>query len=194
MCSSARRSVHRSRCNRCGAITTAQQITDGALGLSLPVADPDTEVGRLAVALHTMLDRLRTALRRAEDSERQLRNFLADEGHELRTPLTAVQGFAEPLLTDPRDGRPPPPQGAHPDRSQRRPHEPARRRPLPPGQARPHPHPSPRTRRPALPGRRGHRDHRRPSPGPHDHPGAVHGRPRRARRADRRARCRRGTG
>ncbi|GAA3122063.1 hypothetical protein GCM10020254_81760 [Streptomyces goshikiensis] len=47
---------------------TAQQITDGALGLSLPVTDPDTEVGRLAVALHTMLDRLRTALRRAEDS------------------------------------------------------------------------------------------------------------------------------
>ncbi|CAL9623493.1 sensor histidine kinase [Streptomyces sp. enrichment culture] len=80
---------------------TAQQITDGALELSVPLADPDTELGRLAVALNTMLDRLRTALRRTEESEQQLRNFLADAGHELRTPLTAVQGFAELLLTDP---------------------------------------------------------------------------------------------
>ncbi|MGX2994012.1 sensor histidine kinase [Streptomyces sp. JNUCC 64] len=80
---------------------TAQRITDGALRLSVPVPDPDTEVGRLSLALNTMLDRLRAALHRAEDSERQLRRFLADAGHELRTPLTAVQGFAELLLHEP---------------------------------------------------------------------------------------------
>ncbi|NMO34755.1 HAMP domain-containing histidine kinase [Streptomyces sp. GMY01] len=81
---------------------TAQRITEGALGLKVPVADPDTEVGRLSLALNTMLDRLRTALHRTETSERQLRRFMADAGHELRTPLTAIQGFAELLLEEER--------------------------------------------------------------------------------------------
>jgi two-component system, OmpR family, sensor kinase len=80
---------------------TAQHITEGALELNVPVADPDTEVGRLGLALNTMLDRLRTALHRKEASERQLRHFMADAGHELRTPLTAIQGFAELLLDEP---------------------------------------------------------------------------------------------
>ncbi|MFJ8134237.1 HAMP domain-containing sensor histidine kinase [Streptomyces hydrogenans] len=80
---------------------TAQHITDGALELNVPVADPDTEVGRLALALNTMLDRLRTALHRTETSEARLRHFMADAGHELRTPLTAIQGFAELLLEEP---------------------------------------------------------------------------------------------
>ncbi|MFJ6016483.1 ATP-binding protein [Streptomyces sp. NPDC092952] len=80
---------------------TAQHITDGALELNVPVADPDTEVGRLALALNTMLDRLRTALHRTETSEARMRHFMADAGHELRTPLTAVQGFAELLLDEP---------------------------------------------------------------------------------------------
>ncbi|WP_030994712.1 sensor histidine kinase [Streptomyces sp. NRRL F-5630] len=80
---------------------TARHITKGALGLSVPVADPDTEVGRLGLALNTMLDRLRHALRRTEASETRLRRFMADAGHELRTPLTAVQGFAELLLAEP---------------------------------------------------------------------------------------------
>ncbi|MFD4606961.1 sensor histidine kinase [Streptomyces sp. NPDC058451] len=81
---------------------TAQRITEGALELSVPITDPDTEVGRLSLALNTMLDRLRTALHRAETSEQQLRRFMADAGHELRTPLTAIQGFAELLLDEPR--------------------------------------------------------------------------------------------
>ncbi|MFJ2020830.1 sensor histidine kinase [Streptomyces nodosus] len=80
---------------------TAQRITEGALELNVPVADPDTEVGRLSLALNTMLDRLRTALHRTETSEQQLRRFMADAGHELRTPLTAIQGFAELLLEEP---------------------------------------------------------------------------------------------
>ncbi|NUV58452.1 HAMP domain-containing histidine kinase [Streptomyces sp. CAI-85] len=79
---------------------TAQHITRGALELNVPVTDPDTEVGRLGLALNTMLDRLRTALHRTKTSEAQLRHFMADAGHELRTPLTAIQGFAELLLED----------------------------------------------------------------------------------------------
>ncbi|MGW4027228.1 HAMP domain-containing sensor histidine kinase, partial [Streptomyces sp. NPDC005009] len=80
---------------------TAQNITAGALELNVPVPDPDTEVGRLGLALNTMLDQLRSALYRTEDSERRMRRFMADAGHELRTPLTAVQGFAELLLDRP---------------------------------------------------------------------------------------------
>ncbi|MBQ0825173.1 sensor histidine kinase [Streptomyces tagetis] len=80
---------------------TAQHITAGALELNVPVADPDTEVGRLGLALNTMLDRLRASLRRTATSEARLRHFMADAGHELRTPLTAVQGFAELLLAEP---------------------------------------------------------------------------------------------
>ncbi|MEQ8145600.1 HAMP domain-containing sensor histidine kinase [Streptomyces sp. OP7] len=80
---------------------TAQRITGGALEASVPVADPDTEVGRLGLALNTMLDRLRTALHRTETSETRLRHFMADAGHELRTPLTAVRGFADLLLHEP---------------------------------------------------------------------------------------------
>ncbi|MBZ6197761.1 HAMP domain-containing histidine kinase [Streptomyces olivaceus] len=80
---------------------TAEHITAGDLELNVPVADADTEVGRLGLALNTMLDRLRSALRRAEDSERRMRRFMADAGHELRTPLTAIQGFAELLVDQP---------------------------------------------------------------------------------------------
>ncbi|WP_070014555.1 sensor histidine kinase [Streptomyces nanshensis] len=81
---------------------TAQRVTEGAVELKVPVPDPDTEVGRLGLALNTMLDRLSTALHRAQTSEAQLRRFMADAGHELRTPLTAIQGFAELLLDEPR--------------------------------------------------------------------------------------------
>ncbi|OIJ66475.1 sensor histidine kinase [Streptomyces mangrovisoli] len=80
---------------------TAQHITEGALELSVPGATPDTEVGRLGLALNSMLDRLRAALHRTETSEARLRRFMADAGHELRTPLTAIQGFAELLLDEP---------------------------------------------------------------------------------------------
>ncbi|MGW4920602.1 sensor histidine kinase [Streptomyces albidoflavus] len=80
---------------------TAQRITAGAVRLKVPVSGPDTEVGRLGLALNTMLDRLRTALHRSESSEHRLRVFMADAGHELRTPLTAIQGFAELLLDEP---------------------------------------------------------------------------------------------
>ncbi|KOU46932.1 histidine kinase [Streptomyces sp. MMG1522] len=81
---------------------TAQRIIDGALDLRVPDTDPATEVGRLGLALNTMLDRLRTALHRTAASERQMRRFMADAGHELRTPLTVIQGFAELLHDDPR--------------------------------------------------------------------------------------------
>ncbi|MYS38301.1 two-component system OmpR family sensor kinase [Streptomyces sp. KhCrAH-43] len=51
-------------------------------------ADADTEVGRLGLALNTML----AGQRATQD---RLRRFVADASHELRTPLTAVLGYAD---------------------------------------------------------------------------------------------------
>ncbi|MCM2411083.1 HAMP domain-containing sensor histidine kinase [Streptomyces sp. RKAG290] len=51
-------------------------------------ADEDSEVGRLGLALNTMLDG-------QEDAHARLRRFVADASHELRTPVTAVLGYAD---------------------------------------------------------------------------------------------------
>ncbi|MFJ3669491.1 sensor histidine kinase [Streptomyces sp. NPDC090106] len=83
---------------------TARRIADGELELTVTEGPTVTEVAHLGRALDTMLERLRTALRRSEASEQRLRRFLADAGHELRTPLTSLQGFAELLLTEPEMG------------------------------------------------------------------------------------------
>jgi two-component system OmpR family sensor kinase len=77
---------------------TAEDITDGNLGLRLADTDERTETGRLGRVLNTMLERLQGALRERETSEARLRRFVADAGHELRTPLTTIQGFAELAL------------------------------------------------------------------------------------------------
>jgi two-component system OmpR family sensor kinase len=67
---------------------TADQITAGDLSRRVERAEPSTEVGRLGLALNTMLDRI-------EASDRRLRRFVADASHELRTPLAAVSAYAE---------------------------------------------------------------------------------------------------
>jgi two-component system OmpR family sensor kinase len=67
---------------------TADSITAGDLSHRVERAEPRTEVGRLGLALNTMLDRI-------EASDRRLRRFVADASHELRTPLAAVRAYAE---------------------------------------------------------------------------------------------------
>jgi two-component system, OmpR family, sensor kinase len=67
---------------------TAAQITGGDLSRRVERAEPRTEIGRLGLALNTMLDRI-------EASDRRLRRFVADASHELRTPLAAVSAYAE---------------------------------------------------------------------------------------------------
>ena len=61
-----------------------------------------TEVGRLGLALNSMLAHIEAAvtardasLRALEASESKLRRFVADASHELRTPLAAVRAYAE---------------------------------------------------------------------------------------------------
>jgi two-component system OmpR family sensor kinase len=67
---------------------TADLITAGDLSRRVERAESRTEVGRLGLALNTMLDRI-------ESSDRRLRRFVADASHELRTPLAAVSAYAE---------------------------------------------------------------------------------------------------
>jgi two-component system OmpR family sensor kinase len=86
---------------------TATEIAGGGdLSGRVADADPHTESGRLGTALNTMLSRVEAAVAYSVESERRLRQFLADAAHELRTPLTSIQGFAELYR---RGGAPPGP-------------------------------------------------------------------------------------
>jgi two-component system OmpR family sensor kinase len=58
-------------------------------------ANPNTEVGRLALALNRMLDHIAAALSSRQASESRVRQFVADASHELRTPLAAIRGYTE---------------------------------------------------------------------------------------------------
>ncbi len=57
--------------------------------------DDRTEVGRLGLALNSMLAHIEEAVSALEASESKLRRFVADASHELRTPLAAVRAYAE---------------------------------------------------------------------------------------------------
>lgn len=80
----------------------AADITSSDLDRRVPGASPASEVGRLAAAINTMLDRLRDAFSQREQdvealraSEARMRRFVADASHELRTPLAATAAYAE---------------------------------------------------------------------------------------------------
>ena len=82
--------------------TTARRVTalpldrgEVELAERVPHADPATEVGQVGAALNHMLDHVGAALEARQDSEMQLRQFVADASHELRTPLAAIRGYAE---------------------------------------------------------------------------------------------------
>lgn len=57
--------------------------------------DPRTEVGRVGVALDTLLSHVETSLQARQASEERLRAFIADASHELRTPLASIRGYAQ---------------------------------------------------------------------------------------------------
>ena len=75
--------------------TTAAAIAAGDLTQRVELADEQTEVGRLGLALNAMLAQIEEAFKAREASERKLRRFVADASHELRTPLAAVRAYAE---------------------------------------------------------------------------------------------------
>ncbi|MEJ6555869.1 ATP-binding protein [Microbacterium esteraromaticum] len=58
-------------------------------------ADPRTEVGRVGVALNTLLDHVDSSLSARQRNEERMRRFVADASHELRTPLASIRGYSE---------------------------------------------------------------------------------------------------
>jgi signal transduction histidine kinase len=76
--------------------STADLITSNG-DLTARMSDPDDhqEIGRLAGAINTMLDRIQQAFTARLRSEQKVRQFAADASHELRTPLTTIRGYAE---------------------------------------------------------------------------------------------------
>jgi signal transduction histidine kinase len=75
---------------------TASAITSsGDLTARMPGGGERTEVGSLAAAINTMLDRIQQAFSARLRSEQKVREFAADASHELRTPLTTIRGYAE---------------------------------------------------------------------------------------------------
>lgn len=74
---------------------TAAAIAAGELDRRVAVSDQVTEVGQLARSFNTMLDRIQEAFHRRDETEEQLRRFVADASHELRTPVAAVAAYAE---------------------------------------------------------------------------------------------------
>ena len=74
---------------------TADAIAAGDLSQRVEPAEERTEVGRLGLALNSMLGQIEAAFAERTRSEARLRQFVADSSHELRTPLTSIRGYAE---------------------------------------------------------------------------------------------------
>lgn len=98
---------------------TAQQVSqlpldrgEVALAVRVPPSDtnPESEVGRVGLALNHMLNNVEEALAARQASETKVRQFVADASHELRNPLAAIRGYAE--LTQ-RSGEAIPPDAAY---------------------------------------------------------------------------------
>ncbi|HXA30495.1 MAG TPA: HAMP domain-containing sensor histidine kinase [Candidatus Angelobacter sp.] len=80
---------------------TARGIVASDMSRRVEPANETTEVGRLGLALNTMLDQLEAAFAERAASEQRLRHFVSDASHELRTPLTSMRGYAELLRRNP---------------------------------------------------------------------------------------------
>ncbi|MFF5793162.1 sensor histidine kinase [Paeniglutamicibacter sp. NPDC012692] len=75
------------------------ELDSGTVALEVRVAPedsiPGTESGDVGNALNALLDNVATAFAAREQSEEQMRQFVADASHELRTPLSAIRGYTE---------------------------------------------------------------------------------------------------
>ena len=80
---------------RMGAV--AADIAAGDLTRRVEPATPQTEIGRLGLALNGMLGQIEAAFTERTASNDRLRRVIADASHELRTPLTSIRGYAEML-------------------------------------------------------------------------------------------------
>jgi two-component system, OmpR family, sensor kinase len=76
---------------------TAEQLATGDLTARSRLTPSNDEVGQLASSFDHMADRIQEAFAAQQDSEAQVRRFIADASHELRTPLTALKGYIDVL-------------------------------------------------------------------------------------------------
>ena len=74
---------------------TAMSIAEGDFSQRLTEIEPTTEVGRLKIAINTMLDRVDESFAERDATVVKMRRFIGDASHELRTPLVSVRGYAE---------------------------------------------------------------------------------------------------
>ena len=80
-------------------------LSSGEVDLTPRVEAPDaySEVGRVGVALNTMLAHIERSLEARQRSEQQVRQFVADASHELRTPLATIRGYSTLATAHPDD-------------------------------------------------------------------------------------------
>jgi len=80
-------------------------LSSGEVDLTPRVENPDehSEVGRVGVALNTMLAHVERSLEARQRSEQQVRQFVADASHELRTPLATIRGYSSLATAHPDD-------------------------------------------------------------------------------------------
>ncbi len=76
---------------------TAEQLASGDLTARSRLTPSSDEVGQLASSFDHMADRIQEAFAAQQDSESQVRRFIADASHELRTPVTALKGYIDVL-------------------------------------------------------------------------------------------------
>nr|WP_245325312.1 HAMP domain-containing sensor histidine kinase [Microbacterium amylolyticum] len=74
---------------------TAMRIAEGNFQQRMTDIEPTTEVGRLKLAINTMLDTLDESFAERDATVDKMRRFIGDASHELRTPLVSVRGYAE---------------------------------------------------------------------------------------------------
>ena len=75
-------------------IRRAERISPKDLHERLPVANPEDELGRLALVINGLLSRIQAEVE-------QMQRFTSDVSHELRTPLAALRSVGEVALQRP---------------------------------------------------------------------------------------------
>tara|TARA_B110000211_G_C14070103_1_gene549501 strand:- start:607 stop:1953 length:1347 start_codon:yes stop_codon:yes gene_type:complete len=78
-------------------IESANSIEASNLHERLSVYNPNDEIGQMATAFNSLLDRLEAAF------EAQ-KSFISNAAHEIKNPLTAIMGEAEVVLSKEREG------------------------------------------------------------------------------------------